>query len=82
MWMATMMTGAAAVAVASALTVKWTGWYSRRRVAQSKRQVATKLAHFQSVAESYSAGGTPKELERVVEELEGLMRELRFIEQN
>ena len=52
MWMATMMTGAAVVAVASALTVKWTCWYSRRRVAQTKRQVAAKLAHFPSVVES------------------------------
>ena len=63
-------------------TVKMTQWYAKRCAENSKKIVNEKLLHFQSIANTYTDNGTPKELQKMIEDLEEVMEELKFLDQN
>ena len=66
----------------SILVVKFTDWYSKRCVAQSTAIVQAKLREYETIANTYTKGGTPEELRTMIEGLEGMMDELQMLEDN
>ena len=56
--------------------------YARRRAKQSMRIVQEKLREFETIANTYTKNGTPKELRKLMGELEEIMDELQFIDDN
>ena len=70
------------VAVLPIVTGKIVGWYAKRQVEHSKRTVTIKLKQFQDVANTYTEHGTPEELQNMIEQLEEVMEEIKFLEQN
>ena len=66
----------------SILVVKFTDWYSKRCVAQSTAIVQAKLREYETIANTYTKGGTPEELRTMIEGLEEMMDELQMLEDN
>ena len=66
----------------SILAVKFTDWYSKRCVMQSMAIVQAKLREYETIANTYTKGGTPEELRTMIEGLEGMMDELQMLEDN
>ena len=59
-----------------------TRWYAKRRTTQSMRIVQEKLREFETIADMYTKNGTPQELRKLMGELEEIMDELQFIDDN
>ena len=59
-----------------------TRWYAKRRTTQSMRIVQRKLREFETIAGMYTNNGTPQELAQMMGELEEIMDELQFIDDN
>ena len=59
-----------------------TRWYAKRRTTQSMRIVQDKLREFETIAGMYTKDGTPQELAKVMGDLEEIMDELQFIDEN
>ena len=59
-----------------------TRWYAKRRVKQSMEIVQRKLREFETIAGMYTKDGTPQELAKVMGQLEEIMDELQFIDDN
>ena len=66
----------------SILAVKFTDWYSKRCVMQSMAIVQAKLREYETIANTYTKGGTPEELRTMIEGLEEMMDELQMLEDN
>ena len=61
---------------------KFTTWYSQRCCDEAYAITSERLAHYQDIANTYTTDGTPEALQKVIEELEGLMDELQYIQEN
>ena len=59
-----------------------TRWYAKRRTQQSMDIVQRKLREFETIAGTYTKNGTPQELRKLMGELEEVMDELQFIDDN
>ena len=70
------------VIVVVSITPFATRWYAKRRTTQSMRIVQDKLREFETIAGMYSKDGTPQELAKVMGDLEEIMDELQFIDEN
>ena len=66
----------------SSLSVLFVNWYSRRCIKDSLVLVQSKLDEFESIAKTYTEHGTPIELQSVIENLEGVMEELQYLQDN
>ena len=82
MMLTQMLTPFIALMAGSILTVKFTDWYSKRCVAQSMKVVEQKLREFETIASTYTKGGTPEELRTMIGGLEEMMDELQMLEDN
>ena len=82
MWITTTLWTLAYTAAVPVLVFNWAQWYTRRCVERSKNKVNERLEHFQAIANTYTKEGTPEELQRIITELHGLLRELEFLERN
>lgn len=76
------MIALATIAIAPLGVAKWTQWYSKRCAEQAKLKLCETLEHFQAIANTYTENGTPEELQRLIEDLEGLMEELNELSHN
>ena len=66
--------------VVSLLTVPWlTKCYAERQLKLSLKQT---LQQFQNIANAYTENGTPAELAQMIEDLEEVMEELKFLDKN
>ena len=81
MWLQ-VLTPFAALMLGSFLSVRFTGWYSKRCVKQSMEIVQSKLREFETIASTYTKNGTPAELQEMIEGLEEMMDELQMLEDN
>ena len=81
MWICIASTVLGLVSVSS-LSVLFVNWYSRRCIKQSMELVQSKLDEFESIAKTYTEHGTPIELQSVIENLEGVMEELQYLQDN
>ena len=74
------------IVIAAILTISitpyLTKWYAKRRTTQSMRIVQEKLREFETIADMYTKDGTPQELRKLMEQLEEVMDELQFIDDN
>ena len=74
------------ILIAAILTISitpyLTKWYAKRRAQQSKEIVHGKLREFETIANTYTKNGTPRELQKLMEQLEEVMDELQFIDDN
>ena len=68
--------------VAVSITPFATRWYAKRRTQQSVEIVQRKLREFETIADMYTKNGTPQELKKLMGELEEIMDELQFIDDN
>ena len=68
--------------LAVSITPFATRWYAKRRTTQSMRIVQEKLREFETIAGTYTKNGTPQELKKLMGELEEIMDELQFIDDN
>ena len=68
--------------LAVSLTPFATRWYAKRRTQQSVDIVQRKLREFETIADMYTKNGTPQELKTLMGELEEIMDELQFIDDN
>ena len=68
--------------LAVSITPFATRWYAKRRTTQSMRIVQEKLREFETIAGTYTKNGTPQELRKLMGELEEIMDELQFIDDN
>ena len=68
--------------LAVSLTPFATRWYAKRRTQQSVEIVQRKLREFETIADMYTKDGTPQELAKVMGDLEEIMDELQFIDEN
>ena len=68
--------------LAVSLTPFATRWYAKRRTQQSVDIVQRKLREFEIIAGTYTKNGTPQELRKLMGELEEIMDELQFIDDN
>ena len=68
--------------LAVSLTPFATRWYAKRRTQQSMDIVQRKLREFETIAGTYTKNGTPQELRKLMGELEEIMDELQFIDDN
>ena len=68
--------------LAVSITPFATRWYAKRRTTQSMRIVQEKLREFETIADMYTKNGTPQELRKLMGELEEIMDELQFIDDN
>ena len=71
-----------AATLAVSITPFATRWYAKRRTTQSMRIVQAKLREFETIADMYTKNGTPQELRKLMGELEEIMDELQFIDDN
>ena len=71
-----------AATLAVSITPFATRWYAKRRTTQSLRIVQEKLREFETIAGMYTKNGTPQELAQMMGELEEIMDELQFIDDN
>ena len=71
-----------AATLAVSITPFATRWYAKRRTTQSMRIVQEKLREFETIADMYTKNGTPQELRKLMGELEEIMDELQFIDDN
>ena len=71
-----------AATLAVSITPFATRWYAKRRTTQSMRIVQDKLREFETIAGMYTKDGTPQELAKVMGDLEEIMDELQFIDEN
>ena len=71
-----------AATLAVSITPFATRWYAKRRTTQSMRIVQEKLREFETIADMYTKDGTPQELRKLMGELEEIMDELQFIDDN
>ena len=71
-----------AATLAVSITPFATRWYAKRRTTQSMRIVQEKLREFETIANMYTKNGTPQELRKLMGELEEIMDELQFIDDN
>lgn len=78
MWTISLVVALLAVIITPAAT----RWYARRRVKQSMEIVQSKLREFETIANTYTKNGTPDELQDLMENLEEMMDELQFIDDN
>ena len=67
---------------AVSITPYLTQWYAKRRTQQSVDIVQRKLREFETIADMYTKNGTPQELRKLMGELEEIMDELQFIDDN
>ena len=81
MWICIASTVLGLVSVSS-LSVLFVNWYSRRCIKDSLVLVQSKLDEFESIAKTYTEHGTPIELQSVIENLEGVMEELQYLQDN
>ena len=81
MWICIASTVLGLVSV-STLSVWFINWYSQRCIKDSLVLVQSKLDEFESIAKTYTEGGTPFELQSVIENLEGVMEELQYLQDN
>ena len=74
------------IVIAAILTISITPfatrWYAKRRAQQSVQIVQGKLREFETIANTYTKNGTPQELQKLMEQLEEVMDELQFIDDN
>ena len=74
------------ILIAAILTISitpyLTKWYAKRRAQQSVQIVQGKLREFETIANTYTKNGTPRELQKLMEQLEEVMDELQFIDDN
>ena len=56
-----------------------TKWFAEFHVNRTRKLL---LEQFQSIATSYTENGTPAELKQMIEDLEEIMEELKFLEKN
>ena len=74
------------IVIAAILTISitpyLTKWYAKRRAQQSVQIVQGKLREFETIANTYTKNGTPQELRKLMGELEEVMDELQFIDDN
>jgi len=56
-----------------------TKWFAEYHVNRTRKLL---LEQFQSIANSYTENGTPAELAQMIEDLEEVMEELKFLEKN
>jgi len=74
------------IVIAAILTISitpyLTKWYAKRRAQQSVQIVQGKLREFETIANTYTKNGTPRELQKLMEQLEEVMDELQFIDDN
>ena len=68
--------------LAVSMTPLATRCYARRRAKQSMDIVQRKLREFETIAGTYTKNGTPQELRKLMGELEEIMDELQFIDDN
>jgi hypothetical protein len=54
--------------------------YAQYELRRSKAIACSRLDEFQKIANTYTQGGTPVELKRLMGELQGIMDELQFLE--
>ena len=78
MWTISLVVAVLAVIITPAAT----RWYTGRRVKQSMEIVQSKLREFETIADTYTKNGTPDELQDLMENLEEMMDELQFIDDN
>ena len=71
-----------AATLAVSITPFATRWYAKRRTTQSMRIVQDKLREFETIAGMYTKDGTPQELRKLMGDLEEIMDELQFIDEN
>ena len=74
--------GGVVLCVAVSLTPFATQWYAKRRTQQSMDIVQRKLREFEIIVGMYTKDGTPQELKKLMGELEEIMDELQFIDDN
>ena len=72
----------AAAILTISITPYLTKWYAKRRAQQSVQIVQGKLREFETIANTYTKNGTPQELRKLMGELEEVMDELQFIDDN
>ena len=64
------------------VAVKFTDWYSKRCVKQSKEIVEAKLREYETIAQQYTKNGTPEELLSLMGKMEELADELQMLDDN
>ena len=72
----------AAAILTISITPFTTRWYAKRRAQQSVQIVQGKLREFETIANTYTKNGTPQELQKLMDQLEEVMDELQFIDDN
>eukprot|EP01044_Picomonas_judraskeda_P001851 COSAG03_NODE_119_length_12315_cov_126.503847_2_plen_87_part_00 len=79
MWIGVALAFVVVIPIAS---IQFTSWYSQRCVEHAREIVATKLAHFEAIANTYTIDGTPEALQDMIEQLEQMMEEVQYIHDN